>query len=233
MTAATTSAVLLVTVPLAAALVGLLLPLRARVVAAGLGILGAAVALIGGIVLTITAGAGTVGKSWHWVSFGSLDVTIGVSADQGLGYVSIAVGVVALAVQVYSVAYLRDDQRYPPYAAQVSLFTAAMLLVLVSGDLIGLLVGWEVMGACSYLLIAHDRSLPEAPAAAVKAFLVTRVGDVGFLLGVALLGLGAGTFHLTSVLASLPHQSTTRLTAAALLVLLGAIGKSAQVPLHT
>ena len=64
---------------------------------------------------------------------------------------------------------------------------------LVSGDLIALLVGWEVMGICSYLLIGHDRSLPEAPAAAVKAFVVTRFGDVGFMLGIALLGLSAGT----------------------------------------
>ena len=67
-----------------------------------------------------------------------------------------------------------------------------MLLVVVSGDLILLLVGWEVMGVCSYLLIGHDRRLPEAPGAAVKAFLVTRVGDVGFLLGIVLLGVVGG-----------------------------------------
>ena len=66
-------------------------------------------------------------------------------------------------MQVYSISYLHDDDRYGPYAAQVSLFTAAMLLVVVAGDLILLLVGWEVMGICSYLLIGHDRRLPEAP----------------------------------------------------------------------
>ena len=134
-------------------------------------------------------------------------------------------------MQVYSVAYLDHDDRYPPYAAQVSLFTAAMLLVVVSGDLIVLLVGWEVMGACSYLLIGHDRSLPEAPAAAVKAFVVTRFGDVGFLLGIALLGMHAGSFRIADVLAA--HYSPHLLTVACLLLLLGAIGKSAQFPLHT
>jgi NADH-quinone oxidoreductase subunit L len=87
------------------------------------------------------------------------------------------------------------------------------------------------MGACSYLLIAHDRRLPEAPAAAVKAFLVTRVGDVGFLLGIAVLGTAAGTFRITEVLSHDYHPAT--LTAALLLLLAGVAGKSAQFPLHT
>ena len=118
--------------------------------------------------------------------------------------VALAVTVVALAVQVYSTAYLKGDPRYSSYAAFVSLFTTAMLLVVFADDLFVLLVGWEVMGVCSYLLIGHDRRLPEAPRAAVKAFLVTRVGDVGFLLGIALLGVSAGSFEISTVLASSP-----------------------------
>ena len=108
-----------------------------------------------------------------------------------------------------------------------------MLLVVVAGDLIMLLVGWEVMGICSYLLIGHDRRLPEAPAAAVKAFLVTRVGDVGFLLGIALLGVAAGSFRIADVLAGDDQPAGATLTAAALLLLAGVAGKSAQFPLHT
>jgi NADH-quinone oxidoreductase subunit L len=126
----------------------------------------------------------------------------------------------------------------------VSLFTAAMLLVVVANDLIALLVGWEVMGICSYLLIGHDRTLPEAPAAAVKAFLVTRVGDVGFLLGIALLATGTGSLDIADINASasghflgetLPTAVPGHglLTAAALLLLAGVAGKSAQFPLHT
>lgn len=180
-----------------------------------------------------------VEASTTWVDLGGLRVTLGVRLDGAAALVAVAVGAVALAVQVYSIGYLKRgphddvdvDHRYPPYAAQISLFTAAMLLVVVAGDLLLLLVGWEVMGICSYLLIAHDRRLPEAPAAAMKAFLVTRVGDVGFLLGIALLGVSAGSFRIADVLAH--DHSTGTLTAACLLLLAGVAGKSAQFPLHT
>ncbi|MFI7578575.1 NADH-quinone oxidoreductase subunit L [Micromonospora sp. NPDC049497] len=236
---------LLPAVPLSAGLVGLLLPPDggvgrepARRVAVGLGVAGAAGALLVALALLVTLD-GPAEASTTWVDLGGLTVTLGVRLDGAAALVAVAVSTVALAVQVYSVGYLRrgphddvdTDHRYPPYAAQISLFTAAMLLVVVSGDLILLLVGWEVMGLCSYLLIAHDRRLPEAPAAAVKAFLVTRVGDVGFLLGIALLGVSAGSFRIADVLAH-DHPSGT-LTAACLLLLAGVAGKSAQFPLHT
>jgi NADH-quinone oxidoreductase subunit L len=211
------------------ALIGLLLPNPFRRLAAALGIAGAAVALAGAVALTFMKTPIEAGR--QLIDFGHLPVTLAVRVDSRAALVAVAVAVVALAVQVYSVAYLDHDDRYPAYAAQVSLFTAAMMLVVVSGDLIVLLVGWEVMGICSYLLIGHDRTLPEAPAAAVKAFLVTRVGDVGFLLGIALLGLSAGSFRIADVLAA--HHSPARLTVATLLLLAGVAGKSAQFPLHT
>ncbi|HEU5109471.1 MAG TPA: NADH-quinone oxidoreductase subunit L, partial [Micromonosporaceae bacterium] len=217
-------------VPLLVALVGLLLPRRSRAAAAALGVAGAAGALVIAVVLLVRLDEPvTAGR--RWIDMGGLEVTLSVRLDPTAALVAVAVGAVALAVQVYSIAYLHDDDRYAPYAAQVSLFTAAMLTVVVAGDLIMLLVGWEVMGICSYLLIAHDRTLPEAPAAAVKAFLVTRVGDVGFLLGIALLGISAGTFSIERVLADLPGTAT--LTVAGLLLLAGVAGKSAQFPLHT
>jgi NADH-quinone oxidoreductase subunit L len=224
-------------VPLLLGLAGLLLPSGDRGgaqfnrgPAATLGIAGAGTALL------VTLGLlsfvdGPIDLSEHWVRFGGIDVTFGFDAGPAALYIALAVSVVALFVQIYSVAYLHDDPRYGPYAAQISLFTGAMLLVVTSGDLIGLLVGWEVMGACSYLLIGHDRRLPEAPAAAVKAFLVTRVGDVGFLLGIALLVGSAGTSRISVVLTH--HYSTATLTVALLLLLAGVAGKSAQFPLHT
>jgi NADH-quinone oxidoreductase subunit L len=222
-------AVAIIAVPAAAGLLGLLIPHRRRRIAAGLGIGAAA---FGFVVAVIAAfWSHPVDASRLWVRFGPIDVTAGIHLDRSLAYVAIAVLGVALAVQVYSVAYLDHDDRYPPYAAQISLFTAAMLLVVLSGDLILLLVGWEVMGVCSYLLIGHDRSLPEAPAAAVKAFVVTRFGDVGFLLGIALLGVHAGTFRIATVLTT--PIGAHLLTVACALLLLGAIGKSAQFPLHT
>ena len=226
-------AALLPGVPVLLGLIGLLLPPgdggRDRRRAAGaLGIAGAAIALALTVYLLVIA---PVEASTSWVDFGGIEVTFGFSAGTVALYVALAVTVVALAVQVYSIAYLHDDHRYAPYAAQISLFTGAMLLVVTSGDLILLLVGWEVMGICSYLLIGHDRRLPEAPRAAVKAFLVTRVGDVGFLLGIAVLGVSAGTFRISEVLTHDYHPGT--LTAALVLILAGVAGKSAQFPLHT
>jgi NADH-quinone oxidoreductase subunit L len=234
---------LLAGVPLVVGLIGLLLPpgdggRGPRRAAAALGIAGAAISLAVTVFLLLVATVlprhsanDPIEFSKRWINFGGLDVTFGFSAGAAALYVALAVTVVALAVQVYSVGYLHDDPRYAPYAAQVSLFTGAMLLVVTSGDLILLLVGWEVMGICSYLLIGHDRRLPEAPRAAVKAFLVTRVGDVGFLLGIAILGVSAGTFRIEEVLAHDYHPAT--LTAALVLLLAGVAGKSAQFPLHT
>jgi NADH-quinone oxidoreductase subunit L len=222
-------------VPLALGLAGLLLPpgdggRARRRVAAVMGIAGAAIALVLTVVLLATVD--DISEwSRRWVRFGAVTVTIGFSVGPAALYVALAVTVVALAVQVYSVAYLHDDTRYAPYAAQVSLFTGAMLLVVTSGDLLLLVVGWEVMGICSYLLIGHDRRLPEAPRAAVKAFLVTRVGDVGFLLGVAILAVNARTTDLSIVLGHDYRPGT--LTAALILLLAGVAGKSAQFPLHT
>src|SRR6266508_4345994 len=231
---ATVWGALLPGVPFLLAVAGLLLPHRARTAAATLAVGGAAIVLLIAIGLAIGVHQ-PVDQGVRVVDFGSIAVTFGVRLDGVATMVAIAVGVVALAVQVYSVAYLRDDDRYVPYAAQVSLFTAAMLLVVVSGDLIALLIGWEVMGICSYLLIGHDRRLPEAPRAAVKAFLVTRVGDVGFLLGVGLLGLRAGSFRIGDVVARLfplysaaPVALTVLGVSAAITMLLGALAATAQ-----
>jgi len=218
-------------VPFLCSLLGFLLRPTSRFAGGFYGITGALAALIIAIVLALRVD-GLVQTSHEVANFGSLEVTFGVRLNSAAAIVAIAVGVVALAVQVYSTSYLRDDDRYAPYAAQVSLFTAAMLLVVVAGDLVMLLVGWEVMGICSYLLIGHDRRLPEAPGAAVKAFLVTRVGDIGFLLGIVILGVRAGSFRISDVLAPGVLDPTT-VTVVCLLLLAGVAGKSAQFPLHT
>ena len=224
--------VALIGAPLLLGLIGLLMPQRNRPDAAALGVAGAGVAL-GIVTALLILNDGNSQASMQWVAFGDLKVTLSTLVDQRALYVAFAVAAVAFCVQVYSIAYLHDDERYGPYAAQVSIFTAAMLTVVLSGDLIMLLIGWEVMGACSYLLIAHDRRLPEAPAAAVKAFLVTRVGDVGFLLGVIILGVKAGTFKIPEVLANVSNLDAGTVTLVCLLLLAGVAGKSAQFPFHT
>ncbi len=222
----------LVAAPLVLGLLGLLVPPAHRVLAATLGVAGA---VIGAIVVTVmlVRYTGPVEFWRSWISFGDYEVGLAGLVDLRALLTALAVTVVAACVQVYSLAYLAGDRRYGPYAAQISIFTAAMLTVVLSGDLILLLIGWEVMGACSYLLIAHDRGLPEAPRAAVKAFLVTRVGDVGFLLGIIWLGVRVGSFQISEVLEAAPGLDQTTVTVAALLLLAGVAGKSAQFPLHT
>ena len=142
------------------------------------------------------------------------------------------VGVVSLCVQVYSIGYLRE--RVASYAALVTLFTAAMVTVVVADSLFLLLIGWEVMGACSYLLIGHYWERRDARSGAMKAFLMTRLGDVGFLFGIFVLGLAGRTFHTFRISDLRPDEmSSGALTAGTLLLLVGVIGKSAQVPLQT
>ena len=224
--------VALIGAPLLLGLVGLVMPQRNRPDAAALGVAGAGVAL-GIVTVLLILNEGSKEATMQWVTFGDLKITLTTLVDKRALFVAFAVALVAFCVQVYSIAYLHDDERYGPYAAQVSIFTAAMLTVVLSGDLIMLLIGWEVMGACSYLLIAHDRRLPEAPAAAVKAFLVTRVGDVGFLLGVIILGIKLGTFQIAEVLDRVSDLDAGTVTLVCLLLLAGVAGKSAQFPFHT
>ncbi len=142
---------------------------------------------------------------------------------------------VSLLVQVYSLGYLARDPRYPSYAALVSLFTGAMATVVVADDLWMLLVGWELMGACSYFLISHHWELPEARAGAVKAFLVTRTADLGLLFGILVLGERFGTYRISEILSDLAAAPPMRdaLWLPALLLLVAVLGKSAQVPFHT
>ena len=164
---------------------------------------------------------------------GSVPVALALHIDGFAALVAVLVALVATCVQIYSIAYLHDDTRYPSYAALVSLFTSAMLLVVYSGDLIVLLVGWEVMGICSYFLIGHYWETPEARAASMKAFLVTKLGDVPFLIGLFALATDAGSFRVTRVLGAVADGRLSHPTVIALLLLAGVAGKSAQFPLHT
>ncbi|MFI0405397.1 NADH-quinone oxidoreductase subunit L [Actinomadura sp. 3N508] len=167
------------------------------------------------------------------IETGSVPIRVGLQVDGLSAVVGLMVCCVALAVQVYSIAYMRDDRRYSSYAAFISMFTAAMLLVVYSGDLLVLYAGWEVMGICSYFLIGHHWEDRANSRAAVKAFLVTRLGDAGFLIGVLVLGIGAGSFEIGTVLQKVWTMPDATVTAGALLLLAGVAGKSAQFPLHT
>jgi len=220
--------------PALAALVGLLAGRTWPRLVVPVAVTGTALSLLATVVLAVRAITDSpLSEQAHLASAptGSVLMALDLRADGLAALVSVAVTMVALAVQVYSTSYLKGDPRYSSYAAFVSLFTAAMLLVVFADDLMVLLVGWEVMGVCSYFLIGHHWEQEGSRAAAVKAFITTRLGDVGFLFGIFVLGTAAGTFSITTIVQSPP--SGTMATVATLLLLCGVVGKSAQFPLHT
>jgi NADH-quinone oxidoreductase subunit L len=183
------------------------------------------VVLMAGILYGATPGQTSFLNS----SVGDLTIGFAVRTDDLTVVLLAVVGVIATCVQVYSLGYLH--QRAASYHALVTLFTAAMVTVVISDSLFFLLIGWEVMGACSYLLIGHYWERRDARSGAVKAFLMTRLGDVGFLFGIFVIGLGAGTFRISEL--DPAAISPGVLTTGTLLLLVGVVGKSAQVPLQT
>ncbi|MBC7631811.1 proton-conducting transporter membrane subunit [Aeromicrobium sp.] len=140
----------------------------------------------------------------------------------------LAVGV-GLLVQIYSTTYLGHHPRYRSYALIIILFLLGMITVVAADDLFVLLIGWEVMGVCSYLLIGHEWQTPAARAGAAKAFLMTRIADLGLLVGILVIGQTYGTYRISEVLLQGPKNST----AIGLLVLVAVVGKSAQFPLQS
>jgi len=233
---------LVVLVPALAALAGLGLrrsrPFSGLVAAAA----SAAVLVLAVVQVALTSDTASTVSTFGPLSTGELAVPLDLLADRTSAVIAVAVALVGLAVQVFSIWYLHDDHRYPVFAATVSLFLAGMLLVVQSGDLILILVGWEVMGWCSYLLIGHVSARESARRAAHKAFLVTRVADIGFILGLVVLSVGARSTALGAVLAhwgAVPQQGSAELvttspllTLALVGIVIGVAGKSGLVPFH-
>ncbi|MFC7307550.1 NADH-quinone oxidoreductase subunit L [Streptomyces monticola] len=235
----TTLAVLVPLLPFLGAATGLLLGRKAPGFVRPLAVLPTLTSAILAVVIAVRQGGGTGGgvrpldAATELTPTGSVPIELALHLDGFAILVAVLVGVVATCVQIYSTGYLRDDPRYASYAALVSLFTSAMLLVVYSGDLMVLLVGWEVMGICSYFLVGHYWETPEARAASLKAFLVTKLGDVPFLIGLFALAADAGSFRITKVLDAVVDGGLDHPTLIALLLLAGVAGKSAQFPLHT
>ncbi len=230
----TTLAVLVPLLPFLGAVAGLLLGRTAPGFVRPLAVLPTLTSLVlAALVAVRQGGDAAVDSATELTPTGSVPIELALHIDGFAALVAVLVGLVASCVQIYSTGYLRDDPRYPSYAALVSLFTSAMLLVVYSGDLMVLLVGWEVMGICSYFLVGHYWETPEARAASLKAFLVTKLGDVPFLIGLFALATDAGSFRITKILGTVASGGLDHPTLIALLLLAGVAGKSAQFPLHT
>ncbi|MGW9305565.1 NADH-quinone oxidoreductase subunit 5 family protein [Streptomyces cyaneofuscatus] len=230
----TTLAALVPLLPFLGAVAGLALGRTAPGFVRPLAILPTLTAAVLAVLVAVRQGGGrAIDAATQLTPTGSVPIDLALHLDGFAVLVAVLVTVVAACVQLYSTAYLRDDARYPSYAALVSLFTSAMLLVVYSGDLMVLLVGWEIMGICSYFLVGHYWETPEARAASLKAFLVTKLGDVPFLIGLFALAADTGSFRITRILAAVTNGGLDHPTLIALLLLAGVAGKSAQFPLHT
>jgi NADH-quinone oxidoreductase subunit L len=227
--------------PLASFFIILLLGKRLPGKGAPVGIAAIAVSLL--ITITIVAkvidtngngGQPLAEPRYNLVDFGAGTFTLGMKIDGLAAMMLLVVCTVSLLVQIYSTSYMHGDQRYTFFFAILSLFTTGMLIVTVADNLLLMLVGWEIMGVCSYFLIGHYWEETPNSNAAVKAFLTTRVGDVGFMLGIVVLFFAARSFRLTDIIHAVEEGkvSSGMIVAGTMLIFCGAIGKSAQFPLH-
>ena len=177
-----------------------------------------------------------------WMEIGSLDFNVGIMLDPLTAIMLVVATSVSLMVQIFSTGYMKGDPGYARYFAYMSLFTASMIGLVLASNIVQLFVFWELVGLCSYLLIGFWYHKPSAAAAAKKAFIVTRVGDFGFLLAILYLFFNRGSFgdqlnvlEITDIhtAATLGLIGGSAVTWIALGIFAGAVGKSAQFPLHT
>ncbi|MGE5460250.1 MAG: proton-conducting transporter membrane subunit, partial [Solirubrobacterales bacterium] len=148
---------------------------------------GAAFVLSLGVLWHFVTGGGTYTSAIDWFQIGSLKMTLGQYVDGLTAVMLVAVTAVSLCVHVYSIGYMHGDQRFTWFYVVLSMFTAAMLNVVIADNLFQLLIGWEVMGVCSYLLIGHWWEEHVNSSSAIKAFITTRIGDVPFMFGIFVL----------------------------------------------
>ena len=177
---------------------------------------------------------------YTWMVVGGLKMEVGFLVDGLSAMMMCVVTFVSLMVHIYTIGYMEEDEGYNRFFAYISLFTFAMLMLVMSNNMLQLFFGWEAVGLVSYLLIGFWFNKPTAIFANMKAFLVNRVGDFGFILGIGLIAAYAGTLNYTEAFAktdalaalTLPGTSWMLVTVISICLFIGAMGKSAQFPLH-
>ncbi|MEX1169977.1 MAG: NADH-quinone oxidoreductase subunit L [Chloroflexota bacterium] len=171
-------------------------------------------------------------RLFEWIPAGDFVVNVGFFVDNLTACLLIVVTTIGLLVHVYSVGYMRHDPGYWRFFAYLNLFMFSMLLLVLADSFLTVFVAWELVGLCSYLLIGFWYRRRSAALAAKKAFIVNRVGDVGFALGIMLIFVNLGTLDIREVIARIGELDGPIIAAISLLILAGAMGKSAQFPLH-
>jgi NADH-quinone oxidoreductase subunit L len=205
-------------------------------------ILGVAISAVGSVITLSDTLAGDTfnGTLYTWAVVGGITFEVGFLVDNLSAMMMVVVTSVSLMVHIYTVGYMRDDPGYARFFSYISLFTFSMLMLVMSNNMLQLFFGWEAVGLVSYLLIGFWYKKSTAVYANMKAFLVNRVGDFGFILGIGLLFAYAGSLNYAEVFArsdelagmSFPGTDWQLLTVACISLFIGAMGKSAQFPLH-
>jgi NADH-quinone oxidoreductase subunit L len=205
-------------------------------------ILGVLIALILSVqtLLAVLDGGSFNGTIYNWMTVGTLKMEVGFQIDSLSAMMMCVVTFVSLMVHIYTIGYMAEDEGYNRFFSYISLFTFAMLMLVMSNNFLQLFFGWEAVGLVSYLLIGFWYTRPTAIFANMKAFLVNRVGDFGFILGIGLLLAYGHTMNYQEMFAQSTALSAMKvagtewplLTAACICLFIGAMGKSAQFPLH-
>jgi NADH-quinone oxidoreductase subunit L len=183
------------------------------------------------IFVDVLKGESFNGTIYTWLTVGAARFEIGFLIDRLTALMMVVVSFVSLMVHVYTIGYMAEDPGYKRFFSYISLFTFSMLMLVMANNFVQLFFGWEAVGLVSYLLIGFWYTRESAVYASLKAFLVNRMGDFGFLLGIALLLANFGTLDYGSVFAAAP-KSEADMTLICVLLFIGAMGKSAQFPLH-
>jgi NADH-quinone oxidoreductase subunit L len=176
-----------------------------------------------------------VSTLYSWITVGDFDVSLALRADPLSSLMTLVVSGVGFLIHVYSVGYMAEDERFTRFFTQLNLFAFSMLLLVLGNNFLVMFVGWELVGLCSYLLIGFWFEREDPANAGKKAFLVTRIGDFGFALGVMLIFATFRTLDFDQVFERAPELlplGGTIATAITLLLFMGAVGKSAQIPLY-
>lgn len=223
--------------PLAAMALIVLVTHRNRAVSAAIAITAIAIAFVYAwfIAFTVWANPGIQKFSFDWLNLGpTMHIPIGIQIDGLSAMMLIVVTSVAFMVQIYSLGYMKGDKLYSRYYAYLSLFSMAMLTLVIADNFFLMFVAWELVGLSSYLLIGFWFEKKSASDAGKKAFITTRLGDLGFIIGMLMIYAGCGTLTFEGVFGAVESHvlSGAFLTTAAIFLFGGAIGKSAQVPLH-
>ncbi len=171
--------------------------------------------------------------AYAWIFGGDLHVNFGFLIDPLTIVMLMVVTGVGLLIHVYSIGYMRGDEGFVRFFVYMNLFMVSMLLLVMGNNFLVLFIGWEGVGLCSYLLIGYYFNKKSAARAATKAFVVNRIGDAGFLVAIFLIFVNFHTLDYLTVFAGASRLSTAMATAIALCLLVGAVGKSAQIPLYT